>query len=249
MTNRKSLFRFKRFDCRHADSTMKIGVDAVLIASWADLRGAGSILDVGCGCGVIALICAQRNPDALIEAIDIDERSVLESRYNFLNSPWIDRLQAEVKDFARLRDRKFDVLISNPPYFASGIDKPDTARLKARHEDSLSPVTLLKEGRRLLNPGGSVAMVIPSDRFSVIEQAAEDFGYRLARGCKVRGLPTAPFKRLLLQYVLTEEETGEKRHGIEKAEELPFEELTLETVPGSPTEQHRKLCGDLYLKF
>lgn len=85
---RKSTFRFKRFDCTHGGGSMKIGVDAVLVGAWADVSGARHIIDVGTGCGVIALMCAQRAPEAMITAIDIDEASVAEASGNFAASPW-----------------------------------------------------------------------------------------------------------------------------------------------------------------
>lgn len=240
MNNRKTLFRFKHFDCHHGASTMKIGVDAVLLGAWTDVSKASSILDAGCGCGVISLMCAQRNSRVRIEAIDIDTGSVEEAAANFKSSRWNYRLSATLKDFNNLEGQKYDLIISNPPYFSSGIDNPTTARLKARHEASLSPAILLIKGKEILATGGSVAMVAPFDRHEEIKDIADAEGYALSRACLVRGLPESPIKRCLMQFVSgNASETA--------APEL--DELTLESSPGMPTPEHRELCRDFYLKF
>lgn len=91
MSRHNRPFRFKQFEVFHHRSSMKIGVDAVILGSWADFQYATSILDAGCGCGVISLMAAQRNKDAKVFAIDIDAESVDESNANFSTSPWCDR--------------------------------------------------------------------------------------------------------------------------------------------------------------
>lgn len=250
MRQDKGVFRFKQFACAHSRSSMKIGVDAVLLGAWADVGNATRILDVGTGCGVIALMCAQRNPDAHIDAIDIDAGSVEEASSNFMSSPWADRLKASLEDYNDISLNKYDLIISNPPYFKSGIDMPETSRLVARHESGLSPARLLDHARDFLLPGGAVNMVIPSDRFEELMYCVAEYGYRLSRGCRVKGHPDAPVKRLLLEFERCETagDRNESRQHV-KAGEFSWENLTLETSPGHPTEAHRMLCKEFYLKF
>ncbi len=238
-----SPFRFKLFSVWHHRSAMKVGVDGVLIGCWTDIGNAQTILDVGTGCGLIALIMAQRQPDAKITAIDIDLPSVDEAARNFENSPWRERLNIvhggfhevyqDIEDHGESMG-KFDLIISNPPFFNSGITEIHTPRERARHQGDLSPASLLIDSLPILNPGGSVAMVIPSESSLEIENLAQSLGYSLARKCLVRGRADAPVKRALLQWKLA------------SVKDCQNEELTLEISPGIPTSDYRTLCHDFY---
>ncbi|MDE7350414.1 MAG: methyltransferase [Muribaculaceae bacterium] len=247
MSKKISKFRFKQFAVSHHRSSMKVGVDGVLIGCWSDTEGAKRILDVGTGCGLISLIIAQRNSEAIIDAIDIDESSIDEALENFKASPWKNRLRVELCSYSKASnlikdsDLGYDLIVSNPPYFDSGVTETVTAREKARHQGELSPFALLKDAKDLLNDDGTVAMVIPSEISDSLEKEAENIGYFLQRKCLVRGHIDAPYKRVLLQF--------EKR-AEGKTEEYPdMEFLTLEISPGVPTEDYRNLCKDFYLKF
>lgn len=226
---------------------MKVGVDGVLIGCWADVEGAGRILDVGTGCGLIALIMAQRAPGAMIDAIDIDAPSIEEATENIAHSPWPDRINAVCCGYdnasSLLRDggSGFDLIVSNPPYFDSGVIETVTAREKARHQGELSPSVLLKGASGLLNEGGSVAMVVPTGITNALEKDAVRSGYRLVRKCLVKGHDAAPYKRALLQWILS-------CKGRAVPEPDP-EYLTLELSTGVPTDEYRSLCRDFYIRF
>lgn len=232
-------FRFKNFSCKHGTSSMRIGVDAVLLGAWADVSASSSILDVGCGCGVIALMCAQRNPKSSILAIDIDSESVAEANCNFRNSPWSNGIKAILKDFNNLSLKNIDLIISNPPFFDSGVSAPDSPRLKARHQSELSPVVILQRGREMLAGTGRISMIIPSEQLEELESNARDLGLLLLRTQFVRGHDKAPIKRALVEF-------GKYAAKFETAR-LPV--LTLESAPGVPTPQYVELCKDFYLKF
>lgn len=238
MELKKSIFRFKHFSCSHAQSSMKIGVDAVLLGTWVDLKYADTILDVGTGCGVIALICAQRNPNAKIEAIDIDEYSVEEATANFNASPWADRLECSLKDFNAIQNTRFDLIISNPPFYNSGISKPSSSRLIARHDDTLSPVLLLSIAKDLLSDKGRVAMVMPFERYDEVITHAAECRFSVSRQCLVKGSKKSKIKRVLLEFNLDYPKTPRES-----------ELLTIEDSPGNYTEEYRKLCKDFYLAF
>lgn len=226
---------------------MKVGVDGVLIGCWADVANATNILDVGTGCGLIALIMAQRCPGAQIIGVDIDKPSVEEALENVNGSQWRDRIDISLKsfpyDFIGCRndsDAKFDLVISNPPYFNSGFNDASTPREIARHQGVLSPSSLLKHSSGILNDGGSLAMVLPSVESDEIECEAKSLGYELTRKCLVRGHANAPWKRVLMQW----------RYGVDyNSETVATEYLTLELSAGVPTEEYHELCRDFYLKF
>lgn len=236
---------------------MKVGVDGVLIGCWTEVADARRILDVGTGCGLIALIMAQRQPEAQIFAVEIDSQSAEEASRNFKESPWYGRLRLIPGSFPGCLDGdvdngRFDLVISNPPFFNSGITETHTPRERARHQGELSPSSLLADSRLLLNPGGSLAMVIPSEYSAGIENFAKSLGYSLTRKCLVRGHAGAPFKRVLLQWKLAViDECRDAPSARIGASDLKCNEgqLTIEVSPGIPTDEYRALCQDFYLKF
>lgn len=245
----KDTFRFKRFDCSHCSSTMKIGVDAVLLGAWASVQGCRKILEVGCGCGVISLICAQRSVDSEVLAIDTDAPSVREASLNFSRSPWSERLRAVHMDFNVADTCNLDMIISNPPYFDSGISNPDTPRLAARHQSELCPGVILHRGGRMLAPGGRIAMIVPAYQLDALVATGEGCRMSLTKALYIKGHEKAPVKRVLAEFTLTglsSTSAGGQRCSIVK-EEIPV--MALEISPGVPTGEHRRLCADLYLKF
>lgn len=238
---RETLFRFKHFNCHHGKSSMKIGVDAVLIGAWADVTGK-QILDVGTGCGVIALMCAQRNQAASIFAIDIDFDSIIEAKGNFVRSPWSDRIRVTFDDFINHSDNipgsNYDLIISNPPYFNSGITDPDTPRLVARHQAQLCPDALIRYSRKMLSEKGRLAMIVPLQQKSNLIEFGSNHGMYIRRFCEVRDYPGAPVKRIMLEFAT---EGSEYPEGTE---------LIMFKAPfGEPTDNYRELCKDFYLKF
>lgn len=236
---RECVFHFKEFECSHGRSAIKIGVDAVLIGAWADISNCTQILDVGTGCGVIALMCAQRNNVSKIEGIDIDTESIEEAILNFANSKWHSRLKATLEDFNSISNNNYDLIISNPPFFKSGIEMPNSARLAARHEFGLSPIRILEHGKQLLNAKGRIAMILPKDRFIDVNMRAHEMGYLLQRALFVRGNPNVASKRVMVEYGLNGSDLDINK----------IETITLEYSPGRPTLEHITLCRDFYLKF
>lgn len=261
----KRRFYFKRFSVAHTRSSMKVGVDGVLVGAWADVSGCRRVLDVGCGCGVIALMCAQRAPEAVVTAIDVDADSVDEAAANFRESPWRDRLFAlrcSLDEYlSRLSageddGRRFDLVVSNPPFFNSGVETPDSPRLSARHQAELSPLALVECASRLLAPGGRLALIAPSEQCGEIVAEAGARLLRLRRAEYVRGHAAAPVKRVLLEFTpaapMTDDPptsgpTTKDSLTLDLTDDIPV--LDLETAPGVPTPDYRALCHDFYLKF
>lgn len=247
MTKKISKFRFKQFDVSHHRSSMKVGVDGVLIGCWARTYGSHRILDVGTGCGLIALILAQRVPGAMIDAIDIDAPSIDEATENVEDSPWSDRIRVLKCPYSLVANvlteykERYDLIISNPPFFDSGVKETITAREKARHQGELSPLSILEGAKELLSPRGSVAMVVTGEIAESLETHAMALGYTLEGKCLVRGHDKAPYKRTMLQW----------RVGVPESDKTITEPefLTLEQSPGIPTEEYRALCKDFYLRF
>lgn len=240
-------FHFKQFSVSHHISSMKVGVDGVLTGAWAPASPAARILDAGCGCGVIALMMAQRNRKAFVDALDIDPMSVEEAAGNFRSSPWRNMMEAindSWSNFTLNTSNRYDIIVSNPPYFSSGIISPDSRRLAARHQGELSPLTLLEYGARILTQNGRIAMISPAGFIHDIVKKGRAEGFSLSRHAFVKGHQSAPVKRVMLEF--TKENFNEL---VPIPTPSDSNTLILETSPGNPTDEYRKLCHDFYLKF
>lgn len=216
---------------------MKVGTDGVLIGAWADVSNAKRALDVGTGCGIISLMLAQRGPEMMIDAIDIDHDSVTEAQYNFDNSPWHDRLRAIEGDFNTVElTEKYDLIVSNPPFFTGGIVSPKESRMNARHTVSLDYNQLLARAKTLLNSSGIISIVSPCTEREVILDACRVNALYVKRITEVYPLENQPAKRILWEFVT-------------EPAEPQVSALVIEKIPGEYTEEFRSLCSDFYLKF
>ena len=140
-----SYFQFKQFTVWHDKCAMKVGADGVTLGAWADVSDVKSVLDIGCGSGLIALMIAQRS-EAGITAIDIDGQSIEQTKENTGNSPWSERIKtvhASLQQFAANSDVLFDLIVCNPPYFNNSLKSPSESRTMARHTDTLSYTDLI----------------------------------------------------------------------------------------------------------
>ena len=146
-------FQFKRFTVWHDRCAMKVGTDGALLGAWADVEGRHRILDVGTGTGLIALMLAQRNEAALVDAIDIDADACAQARSNAAKSPFAGRIRIHhtpLADYRPPEGTRYDLIVSNPPYFADSLPCPDDKRRVARHAGSLDLPDLLRDSLALL---------------------------------------------------------------------------------------------------
>ncbi len=156
-------FHFRSFSVEDDRSTMKTGTDSVLLGSWADVSHAKNILEVGTGSGLIALMLAQRST-ARIDAIDIDPSSVSQAAENFSRSPWYGRLTSRcisLREFSKVTSNKYDLIVSNPPYFSTSLRTSDLQKNKARHRDETGWNDFLSCARILLSHSGKLAVILP----------------------------------------------------------------------------------------
>ena len=231
------MFQFKQFTIHQQRSAMKVGTDGVLIGAWASVRvNDRTILDIGTGTGLIALMLAQRNPEAEVVAVDIDSESAAQARDNVAASPWSDRVTVEecaVQDF--VSDLKFDLIVSNPPYFVDSQKCPDGSRNTARHTDTLSFSELMKAAERLLAPDGRFAVIVPAESAMSVIAAGN---MHLVRRCDVRTKPSAQPKRVMLEF-------SPRFEGAALREELTIGDGT----NGGYSPEYVALTRDFYLKF
>lgn len=176
---------------------MKVGTDGVLLGAWA--KGGPRILDIGTGTGIIALMMAQRYPEAQVTAIDIDEGAVRQAEQNVSQSPFLGRisvLQQAVQEYLG----EYESIVSNPPFFIDSLQAPDEQRNMARHTATLSYAELMKAAYRLLADNGEFSVVIPFDYRRRMEDEAVFVGFFPSRVCGVKTTERKPAKRYLLAF-------------------------------------------------
>ena len=233
-------FNFKQFTVAQDRCAMKIGTDGVLLAAWASLdKNPDSILDIGTGTGVIALMLAQRSEAETIDALELDDDAYEQAVSNFEESPWGDRLfcyHAHLYEFVTEIDDRYDLIVCNPPFFNEDQKTPSDVRNQARFEDAMPFELVVASARKLLNEDGIFCIIIPHNReLELIDLAAkaELFPIKITR---VKGTPESKEKRSLLSFSFENIETK-------------IDELVIELARHEYTESYINLVKDFYLKM
>lgn len=235
------MFHFKQFSVEQNRCAMKIGTDGVLLAAWAPLdNNPVSILDVGTGTGVIALILAQRSAAQQIDALEIDEYAYEQAVNNFENSPWSDRLfcfHAALDEFVEDPEDEYDLIVSNPPFYTEDYLSGNEQRDLARFSESLPFIDLIEAAHLLLSDNGIFSVIIPfkeEERFLALANEYELFPFKITR---VKGTPTSDVKRSLLAF---------SRY---RKDNIPIDELIIETARHIYTPKYIELTKEFYLKM
>ena len=241
---------------------MKVGTDGVLLGAWTPIHNSQCtmhnaqfrILDVGTGSGLIALMLAQRCPEAEIEAIDIDEAAVEQARENVKRAQTAaqtDRFADRIQTYhARLQEWKggpYDLIVSNPPYFQNSLKNPDKGRQTARHTDSLSYEELIRHCARLLAKGGQLALILPAEAETEVRGLAAAEKLTLTRITRVYSKESKPAKRTLMAFVRTQTATLTDRFADRAQTDLQEDTLVLEDEKGGRSAAYSELCKDFYL--
>lgn len=195
-------FRFKQFTVLQSQCAMKVGTDAVLLGGWTDADQPKTILDIGTGTGVIALMLAQRFPDAGIDAVEVEESAATQAAANFRSSPWADRMQCintKVQTFQP--KHTYDLIVCNPPYFSNSLQPESPSRQTARHDDLLKPEELLSSVRRLISVSGAFCLILPAVRAEATKNTACHYGMSCVNRRYVAPTPHHPPKRCLLKFI------------------------------------------------
>ncbi len=231
-------FQFKKFRVYHDKSTMKVGTDAVLLACLTNYADVDNILDVGCGSGIVSIMAAQLSTAGIL-AIDIHEASVIQAAENFALSEWKQRLVAKkisVQQLANESLLKFDLIISNPPFFISSLKSPVNSRNLARHNDSLSHKDLLIAVKKLLQPAGRLSVILPLAEGKEFENKAGDAGFHLKKQVEIKPNPSKIANRVVLEFVL---ETAI----------LTISELSIRNENNEYSAEYKSLTKDFYINI
>ena len=191
------MFQFKQFTIYQDLCAMKVGTDGVLLGAWAN--GGKRILDAGTGTGIIALMMAQRYPNAVVTAIDIDEGAVKQAQQNVAQSPFAQQITV-LHNTLQEHQGEYDAIISNPPFFIDSLAGPDEQRNVARHTQTLTYTELMQAAWRLLSDEGELSVVVPFDYRKRMEDEAIFVGFFPSKVCAVKTTERKPAKRYLLSF-------------------------------------------------
>ena len=235
-----SVFRFKQFSIQQDHCAMKIGTDGVLLGAWATINhNPFSILDIGSGTGVIALMLAQRSTSEIVDALEIDTEAYEQCVENFEQSPWNDRLfcyHASLQEFTEEIDDKYDLIVSNPPFYSEDYKSDNIKRDLARFEDALPFNHLLESVSKLLSEMGKFTVIIPYREEKKIIELASNHNLYVNEILHVKGNLNSKIKRSLIEFSFNKRD-------------ISIKNLIIETKRHKYTQDYFNLTKDFYLNM
>ncbi|NNL15733.1 MAG: methyltransferase [Flavobacteriaceae bacterium] len=233
-------FKFKQFLVHQDKCAMKIGTDAVLLGAWASLEhDPKSILDIGSGTGILALMLAQRCPAQIIDAIEIDSDAYEQCVENFENSIWSDRLfcyHASLQEYCEEFEDKYDLIICNPPFYDDNYRSENSQRDLARFQDAMPFELLIVCISKLLSKSGIFSVIIPFNKENYFIDLASNYNLFPNRILHVKGNPSSKIVRSLIEFSIY-------------TSEIKIKELIIETSRHQYTQEYINLTKDFYLKM
>ncbi|WP_369310626.1 tRNA1(Val) (adenine(37)-N6)-methyltransferase [Providencia rettgeri] len=236
---RKGGFTFKQFFVAHDQCAMKVGTDGVLLGAWAPVDDVQFALDIGSGSGLVALMLAQRQQIAHIDAVELDVQAAHQAGVNFVDSPWATRLNIINQDiihYSQQTPAHYDLIVSNPPYFEPALACRDEKRDQARYTGTLTHDVLLQCAQRCLKENGLFCLVLPYEVGEKVQVMAENSGWFTALRVNVSDKATTPFHRMLLGLRLVNSHTK-------------VSNLALKEANNEYTADFRALIQPFYLKY
>ncbi|MTD37846.1 methyltransferase [Erwinia sp. CPCC 100877] len=200
----KNGFTFKQFFVAHDRCAMKVGTDGILLGAWAPVAGTDSILDIGTGSGLLALMLAQRTgPEVLIDAVELEPDAAIQATENVMASPWVDRIQVHQEDIQAWtwrQTRRYSLIVSNPPYYPQGVACASEARERARYTGELDHRTLLTCAAQLITEEGFFCVVLPESLGERFTATARELGWHCRFRTDVAENEMRPPHRVLLGF-------------------------------------------------
>ncbi|MDB5023428.1 MAG: methyltransferase [Mucilaginibacter sp.] len=195
-------FRFKQFSVDQSGCAMKINTDGVLLGALAEVDRPGNMLDIGTGTGVIALMLAQRFNDAQIDAVEIDSTAAQTAERNFENSSFSERLHVYPlgfeEFFEQYPDKRYDLIVSNPPFFINSLKSPKANKELAKHTDEDFFKRLIRGLSMHLAVNGLGYLILPLDTAELAKNIALENGLFVRKTLDVYSYKdSAPHRQIL----------------------------------------------------
>ena len=199
-------FQFKQFTIRQDNSAMKVGTDGVLLGAWAKVANTKTVLDIGTGTGLIAIMIAQRSTASVI-AIEPQKKMYIQAGDNIRNCPWADRirvynesLQQFVKTGGKREYREYDLIVTNPPFFINSKKAPQEDRMLARHAVTLDYSDILRGVDRLLDHEGRFCLILPYVEANIFIAEAVSYGLYCNRKLNIQPVSGKKISRILMEF-------------------------------------------------
>jgi tRNA1Val (adenine37-N6)-methyltransferase len=220
---------------------MKIGTDGILLGAWCSIKeDSNKILDIGSGTGVVSLMLAQRSNALIIDSVEVENNAYKQTVENFENSDWSDRLfcyHSTFQDFAKeLEGEKYDLIVSNPPFYTDNFETTNIPRNRARFTSSLSFTELIIGVSKILSKQGKFTTIIPFKEEINFIGIAEEEKIFINKICRVKGNKTSVIKRSLLTFSFYKKK-------------INISSLTIEKHRHSYTKDYINLTKDFYIKM
>ena len=237
MGGSRSVFTFKQFSLAHGNPGLKISTEACILGAWAHSFAHGKILDIGTGCGLIACMLAQSNPDVNIDAIEIHQEVATLALDNINNSPFNNQIQVISSDIRALStNNSYDFIISNPPFFSNHLPATLQDKQIAIHDDELNFVDLIASIKKLLKPGGKFAVIYPKEVMDKFENEMGKTGLYVHQFLSIFPNPKSKLLRVICL-------------GSTNKQEIAIENLYIKDEKNEYTEAFKLLLNPYYLIF
>lgn len=239
-----SFFQFKQFTIHQDRCAMKVTTDACLFGAWVaeeinnEKLIINNCLDIGTGTGLLALMLAQKNQQALITGIEIEKDAAIQAKENSNDSPWKDRIdviEGDVKDYRF--PEKLDLIISNPPFYENEIRSVADSKNIAHHSQRLTLKELLVTIKDNLTTAGSFFLLLPYKRNEEIKNLFRDQQLHIDEMLFVRQSVHHDYFRIMIKGSLSREENGETE----------FNEMSIWNEEQQYTDEFVRLLKDYYL--
>lgn len=208
---RSSSFQAKQFQVEQGQCAMKVSTDSILLGCLAQIEQADSVLDIGTGTGILSLMCAQRQSEIDITAVELDPLAAVQARANCQNSPWSERIHVLHEDIRNLNTKQFDAIVCNPPYYENDLRASSRRRNQAKHDTGLTLLELLTHTQRLLAPEGLASFIFPFDRSEELMIKAGQHGLHPVKRTRVHYQADKPAARLVVTLGTAVSEITESR--------------------------------------
>lgn len=232
------MFRFKQFTIHQNRTAMKVCTDSCVLGAYAEVGMGGRLLDIGTGTGLLALMAAQRNPTARIDAVEIDEAAFQQAVENVADSPFSARVQVVNSRIQTYTAEQYDRILSNPPFYTNHLRSPDSVVNRALHNDELPFEELIESVTNLLKPDGQFWVLLPPFEMERLSTIAKKTGLHPYRQLNLRHHDQKPVFRSITGF------------GFGGFDSLKMDELAIFQPDGKTySESFRQLLQPFYLNF